>query len=102
MTAHGDGSTLPSLVVHLQRERARAIVRTAFPRRKWRIISTRSAEELEAVFRRTLVDAAIIDLGSPDEDSWKAAAFAAEFPSAPFFAIMPLRASDTPAAARCR
>jgi len=101
MTAHGDGSTLPSLVVHLQRERARAIVRTAFPRRKWRIISTRSAEELEAVFRRTLVDAAIIDLGSPDEDSWKAAAFAAEFPSAPFFAIMPLRASDTPAAARC-
>ena len=96
-----DGSNLPSLVVHLQRDKARALVRAAFPRRKWKIISTRSSEELEAVFRRVLVDAAIIDLGSPDEDTWKAAAFAAEFPSAPFFAIMPLRASDAPAAARC-
>ena len=101
MTASTDSSTLPSLVVHLQRERARALVRTAFPRRRWRIVSTRSSEELEAVFRRVLVDAAVIDMGTPDEDAWKAAAFAAEFPSAPFFAIMPLRASDAPAAARC-
>jgi len=96
-----NGSTLPSLVVHLERERARALVRGAFPRRRWKIISTRSAEELEAVFRRELVDAALVDLGAPGEDTWKAAAFAAEFPSAPFFAIMPLRPSDTPAAARC-
>ncbi|MFL5462845.1 MAG: hypothetical protein ACJ8AC_02235, partial [Gemmatimonadaceae bacterium] len=101
MTSGTNGSTLPSLVVHLERERAKALVRAAFPRRKWRIISTRSAEELEDVFRKVLVDAALIDLGSPGEDAWKAAAFAAEFPSASFFAIMPLRASDTPAAARC-
>ncbi|MFL5545809.1 MAG: helix-turn-helix domain-containing protein [Gemmatimonadaceae bacterium] len=101
MTSGTNGSTLPSLVVHLERERAKALVRAAFPRRKWRIISTRSAEELEDVFRKVLVDAALIDLGSPGEDAWKAAAFAAEFPSAAFFAIMPLRASDTPAAARC-
>lgn len=96
-----DGSNLPSLVVHLQRDKARSLVRAAFPRRKWKIISTRSSEELESIFRRVLVDAAIIDLGSPDEDTWKAAAFAAEFPSAPFFAIMPLRVSDAPAASRC-
>jgi AraC-like DNA-binding protein len=96
-----NGSNLPSLVVRLERDRARALVRAAFPRRKWRIISTRSAEELEAVFRRTLVDAALIDLGAPDDDIWKSAAFAAEFPSAPFFAIMPLRPSDTPTVARC-
>jgi AraC-like DNA-binding protein len=76
-------------------------VRAAFPRRRWKIISTRSAEELEGVFRRELVDAALVDLGAPDEDTWKTAAFAAEFPSAPFFAIMPLRPSDSPAAARC-
>ena len=101
MTSTTNGSTLPSLVVHLERERARVLVRSAFPRRKWKIITTRSAEELEAVFRRELVDAALVDLGAPDEDTWKAAAFAAEFPSAPFFAIMPLRPSDTPAAARC-
>ena len=89
MASSANGSTLPSLVVHLERERARALVRSAFPRRRWKIISTRSAEELEAVFRRALVDAALIDLGSPGEDTWKAAAFAAEFPSAPFFAITP-------------
>ena len=101
MTSGTNGSALPSLVVHLERERARVLVRAAFPRRKWKIISTRSAEELEAVFRRELVDAALVDLGSPGEDTWKAAAFAAEFPSAPFFGIMPLRPTDTPAAARC-
>ena len=56
MASAAEGSTLPSLVVHLERDRARALVRAAFPRRKWKIISTRSAEELEAVFRRELVD----------------------------------------------
>ena len=100
-TAAADALTLPSLVVYLQREKAKALVRAAFPRRRWRIISTRSAEELEGIFRKVLVDAALIDLGSPDEDIWKAAGFAAEFPSAPFFAILPLRPSDTPAVARC-
>lgn len=101
MASAPNGSSLPSLVVHLERDRARALVRGAFPRRRWRIISTRSADEFEAVFRRELVDAAVVDLGAPGEDTWKAAAFAAEFPSAPFFAIIPLRPSDTPAAARC-
>lgn len=101
MASSTNGSTLPSLVTYLVRDRAKALVRVAFPRRRWKIISTRSAEELEAVFRRVMVDAALIDMGSPDEDTWKAAAFAAEFPSAPFFAIMPLRPTDTPAAARC-
>jgi len=101
MAPASDGSVLPTLVVHLARERARALVRSAFPRRRWKIVSTRSAEELESVFRRTLVDAALIDLGAADEDTWKAAAFAAEFPSAPFFGILPLRPTDAPAAARC-
>jgi AraC-like DNA-binding protein len=92
---------MPTLVVRVERERARVLLRAAFPRRKWKIISTRSAEEMEAVFRRVLVDAALIDLGAPDDDVWKAAALAAEFPSAPFFAVMPLRPSDTPAVSRC-
>ena len=74
VTTAADASTLPSLVVHLQREKAKAMVRAAFPRRRWRIISTRSAEELEGIFRKVLVDAALIDLGTPDEDTWKAAA----------------------------
>lgn len=100
MTA-AEGASLPTLVVHGPRERARTMVRAAFPRRKWKIVITRSLEEFEAVFRRTLVDAALVDLGVADDTTWKAAAFAAEFPSAPFFAILPLRPSDAPAAARC-
>jgi hypothetical protein len=100
VTSPTEGNTLPTIVVHLERERARALVRASFPRRRWKIISTKSSEELESVFRRVLVDAALIDLGAPDDDTWKSAAFAAEFPSAPFFGILPLRASDAPAVAR--
>jgi AraC-like DNA-binding protein len=100
VTSSGESATLPTLVVHLERERARAVVRAAFPRRRWKIVSTKTAEELESVFRRVLVDAALIDLGSPDDNTWKAAAFSAEFPSAPFFGILPLRPSDTPSVAR--
>jgi AraC-like DNA-binding protein len=100
VTSPTESNSLPTLVVHLERERARALVRAAFPRRRWKIVSTRTADELESVFRRVLVDAALIDLGAPDDDTWKAAAFAAEFPSAPFFGILPLRASDSPAVAR--
>ncbi len=97
----GEGSLLPTLVVHGPRERARTIVRAAFPRRKWKIITTRSPEELDAVFRRVLVDAALIDVGAADETTWKAAALAGEYTSVPFFAILPLRPSDAPVAARC-
>jgi AraC-like DNA-binding protein len=39
--------------------------------------------------------------GVATDDTWRIAAFAREFPSAPFFAITPLRATDTPAVARC-
>lgn len=94
------GAALPCLVVHLERERARALVRAAFPRRRWRIVTTRSAEEFESVFRTTLVDVAIVDLGAPNDDVWKVASFAAEFLSTPFFGILPLRPSDTPALSR--
>ena len=100
MAAGMEGS-LPCLVVHAPRDRARSLVRAAFPRRRWRVISTRSVEEFESIFRRVLVDAALIDVGAADESTWKAGAFAAEFPSAPFFGILPLRPSDTPAVARC-
>ena len=97
----GDGSSLPTLIVHSPRERARTVVRAVFPRRKWKIVTTRSPEELDAVFRRVLVDAVLMDVGAADDATWKAAALAAEFPSAPFFAILSLRPSDAPVAARC-
>ncbi|HXG73109.1 MAG TPA: AraC family transcriptional regulator [Gemmatimonadaceae bacterium] len=99
MIAGGGG--LPSVVVHVARDRTRALVREAFPRRRWRVIVTRTAKEMDGVFRRELVDAALVDVGAPDDEAWGAASLALEFPSAPFFALLPLRPQDTPAAARC-
>jgi AraC-like DNA-binding protein len=65
---------------------------------------TRSAPAFEEIFRDTLVDAAVVDFGgaanSPD-DAWRVAAFAREFPSVPFFGLLPLRASDGPTVAQC-
>jgi len=95
------GGGLPSIVVHVSRDRTRALVREAFPRRRWRVIVTRTASEMGGVFRRELVDAALVDIGSADDEAWKAASLACEFPSAPFFALLPLRPQDTPVAARC-
>ena len=112
---------LPTLLVYAPRERARTFVRTAFSKRKFRIVSARDLQEFREVFRSILVDAALIDVGSASaatsaggeasgaghsaaattsDDTWKIAALAHEFPSAPFFAISPMRATDAPALAR--
>lgn len=110
-----------TILSYTQRERARSLVRSAFPKRKWRVVAVRDSAEFSAAIRRTLIDAALVDIGSPlalatsspngsstgagngpgTEETWKIAALAQEFPSAPFFAITPLRATDAPAVARC-
>ena len=117
----GETTELPSILVFARRDRARSLVRGAFPKRKWRVISARDAAEFRAVLRKTLIDAALVDIGistqslSGDSSSaseglshaaqaaetWKIAALAHEFPSAPFFGLTPLRATDAPAVSRC-
>lgn len=113
---------LTTLLLYAPRERARAFVRAAFPKRKWKIIQVRDVSEFKEAFRTVLVDAALVDIGSAaaatsaggeavgsaahlaaasaNDDSWKIATLAHEFPSAPFFGITPLRATDAPAVAR--
>jgi AraC-like DNA-binding protein len=76
-------------------------LRTAFPRRRARLVLTRTAVELEAAFRSALVDAAVVDVASASDDTWRAAALAREFPSVPFFGLCPLRAAEAPALAQC-
>jgi AraC-like DNA-binding protein len=61
----------------------------------------RTPEELEGVFRSSLVDAAIVDLAGATDETWRAARLAREFPSVPFFGLTTLRASDSPALAQC-
>jgi AraC-like DNA-binding protein len=121
-----EAAELPTILTYTPRDRARALVRSAFPKRRWRVIVARDSSEFGSALHRTLVDAALVDIGSPlalaalassggaaghvqvpagnggsSDDTWKIAAFAREFPSAPFFAITPLRATDAPAVARC-
>ena len=83
------------------RERARNAARAAFPRRRARLVFARGGAEFAAAFRTMLVDAALVDVGMPGEDTWRAAELAREFPSIPFFALTPMRGTDGPAVARC-
>jgi AraC-like DNA-binding protein len=91
----------PVVVLCATRERARILMRGAFPRRRARLVLTRTPEELDAAFRTSLVDAAIVDLAGAQEDTWRAAGLAREFPSVPFFGLTALRAAEAPALAQC-
>ena len=91
----------PSLVCFARRPRARGLAKAALGRRRGRVIIARTNEELAATFRETLVDAALIDVAGPDDETWRAIGLAAEFPSIPFFALLPLRSTDAPALGRC-
>jgi AraC-like DNA-binding protein len=90
---------LPCIAVFAGRERVRALVRTAFPRRRARLLGVRSGDELADTLRTTLTDAVIVDLGSPGSETDRTLALAREFPSLPFIGIVPLRGADGPALA---
>lgn len=94
-------SPLPVIVLHTTRERARSLMRAAFPRRRARLLLARTPAELESSFRHELVDAAIVDLASAGDETWRAAGLALEFPSVPFFGLLALRAVEAPTLAQC-
>jgi AraC-like DNA-binding protein len=90
-----------AIVVYAQRERARALVRSVFPRRRTRVVLTRTFDDFESAFKDNLVDAAIVDVGGAQEDTWRVASRAREYPSVPFFGLASLRAAEGPALAQC-
>ncbi|HYC51505.1 MAG TPA: AraC family transcriptional regulator [Gemmatimonadaceae bacterium] len=100
MMTGGDG-TLTSIVAFAPREKTRVMLRAAFPRRRCRVVFTKSLADFADVFRKELVDAAVVDISTPHAETWNVAALAREFPSAPFFGLTPLRAADGPAVAQC-
>lgn len=59
----------------------------------------RNVDEMQATLRSSLVDAVVVDIGSPGEETLRAAALAGEHPSAAFYAVTPLRAGDATAVA---
>lgn len=92
------GPTL-SVVALVRRERARALLRVAFPRRRTPVQQFRTAAEVEAQLTGQLVDAVLVD-GGAGEDTARLAARAQDFPSIPFFLVTPLLPQDAPVVAR--
>jgi AraC-like DNA-binding protein len=103
MTArpHEPVVTMPVIAAYTQRETSRAALRRAFPRRRGKLLLTRTASELERAFRRELVDAVVVDIASASDDTWRAAALARDFPSAAFYGLSSYRTSDAAGIARC-
>lgn len=91
----------PVIVAYAQRDRARTLMKSAFPRRRARLLLTRTFDDFESAFKTNLVDAAVVDLGSAQEDTWRVASRAREYPSVPFFGLAALRAAEGPALAQC-
>ena len=92
-------SSVPCVAALVSRERARAAIRAAYPRRRARLLIVHSGDELAETLRTTLTDAVIIDIGAGGEDTERASGLAREFPSLPFVGIAPLRGADGPALA---
>ncbi|MDH5234134.1 MAG: hypothetical protein OEW77_04180 [Gemmatimonadota bacterium] len=90
----------PAVVAFGTRDRARAMLRKAFPRRRGRLALVRTRDDLVAALRTDLVDAVVVDLAQPSDAHWAVAALARDFPSIPFLALVPLRPADLPHAAR--
>ena len=95
------GLPLTSIVAFVPREKSRVMLKAAFPRRRCRLVFARTAADFADAFRQELVDAALVDIATPHDETWDVAGLAREFPSAPFFALATLRAGEGPAIAQC-
>src|SRR5438105_7658972 len=92
----------PAIVIFAQRDRARAMARSIFPRRRNRLVLTRTSAAFAQIFGDMLVDAAIVDLGSSatsGEETWRVAGLAREFASVACFGLVPLRVCECPTVA---
>ena len=62
-------SVLTSIVVFAPREKTRTMVRAAFPRRRCRVVFTRTFADFSEAFRKELIDAAVVDVATPHDAS---------------------------------
>jgi len=82
---------MPAIVAYTQRERTRALIRNAFPRRRTRLLLARSLQEFETALKTNLIDAAIVDVGAAQEETWRVAGMARDSSRARFFRREPPR-----------
>ena len=84
----------PAIVLYAQRERTRALMKTAFPRRRARVLVTRSVVDFQAAFKSELVDAAVVDIGSAHEDTWRVASHLGEYRSIELLGLVVVKSAD--------
>jgi AraC-like DNA-binding protein len=92
-------ATPPVVCTMLKRDRARALVRAAFPRRRAQLVAVRTRDALQQALTTQLVDAVILD-GGVGEEVAAVLPLAEDFPSAPFFLVTALLPTDAPLVAR--
>ncbi len=99
-SAGGEGATPPLyLLALLKRDRARALVRAAFPRRRAHVVAVKTVAEVDAQLAQQLVDAVIVD-GGAGEEAHRVIARAEEFPSVPFVVVTAMLPADAPLVSR--
>ena len=91
----------PVIIAVTARDRARDALKRAFPKRRTALAFCRTSVELGEALRRELVDAVVVDVGQPADDTWKSVALARDFPSIPFFSLGSARVGDGATLARC-
>ena len=91
---------MPLVIAYAPRERTRALIKRLLGKPPGHLVQARTASEFSAMFRRQLVDAALIDVGAADGGE-AAAALALEYPSVAFVGVTSFRPSDGPSVARC-
>jgi AraC-like DNA-binding protein len=91
----------PHVLALAPRARSRDLLKRAFPRRRGRLTVARTFGEFTRTFRKTLIDAVIVDVAHPTDETWQAAALARDYPSVPFCALTPMRVADTAVLGRC-
>ena len=94
------GAAVPLVIAYAPRERTRALIKRLLGKPPGHLVLARTASEFSAMFRRQLVDAALVDVAAADGAD-AAAALALEYPSVAFVGVTSFRPSDGPSVARC-
>jgi AraC-like DNA-binding protein len=93
------GAAAPLVVAYAPRERTRAWMKRLLGK-AGRVVVSRETAEFAAIFRKELVDAALVDASAGDGFE-KTAVLALEYPTVAFMGLSSFRPSDGPAIARC-
>lgn len=101
MSEAADRELVPSVLAYTQRDKGRDLLRRAFTRRRSRLVIVKTRGAAVTALRSSLVDAVVVDVSSPTDDTWGVAVLARELPSIPFFALAAPRPADAGVLGKC-